>query len=69
MESQGEQVSFASEMMKTRFVLGSFSAWYILEDTHAGRGAVVESRKDGGSVTGTHAHSRYKKPPVYAGRR
>lgn len=54
-------------MMKTRFVLGSFSAWYILEDTHtAGRGAAVESRKDGGNVTGTHAHSRYKKPAVYA---
>lgn len=65
MESQDEQVSFASEMMKTRFVLGSFSAWYILGGgQRGGRGAVVESRKDGGNVTGTHVHSRDKKPTV-----
>ncbi len=29
--SQVLQVPFASAKMKTRFVLGSFSAWYILE--------------------------------------
>lgn len=30
MDVQEVQVSLASEMMKTRFVSGSFSAWYIL---------------------------------------
>lgn len=37
LKSQDKQVSFASEMIKTRFVLGSFSAWYILDGSrHTG---------------------------------
>lgn len=70
LDLQDEQVSFASEIMKTRFVSGSFSAWYILEGRrHTGDGGADESRKDGDNVTETHAHSRYKELTVYAGRR
>lgn len=70
LDLQDEQVSFASEMMKTRLVSGSFSAWYILHGRrHAGDGGADESRKDGDKVTQTHVHSRYQELTVDAGRR
>lgn len=70
LDLQDGQVSFASEMMKTRLVSGSFSAWYILDGRrHTGDGGADGSRKDGDTVTETHAHSRYAEPTVHAGRR
>lgn len=57
-------MSFASAMIKTRFVLGSFSAWYILERSGHTRGTgVVDTwgSSPGETEINLHAHKRCSK--------